>query len=261
MFGGSDLDKEIEAYIEQIVSRINCSKEERVEMIDEIRDHLYLLKKDFVAQGLSEAEATVKVLKQFGDQKQISKGLQESLFPYYKWFKIGTWIMFSFYAAVVLYKLLIERIINIIADHLNGFPISRYVFLPPDFESYFHLEVLQLNANIIPFKNTLTYITGLDKFNLDVIIHNTVGNILIFLPLGVFLPLLFKKCRPFTKVLLISVIISIFIECSQLFFMLGQFDIDDIILNVSGSMVGFLLFKSFNSIGELSKKPSFKKVV
>ena len=78
----------------------------------------------------------------------------------------------------------------------------------------------------------MNYINGTNTPYLSNIIDNTLGNILIFLPLGIFLPLLFKKYSKFTKVIIASTVISFSIEFLQIALRLGQFDIDDIILNV-----------------------------
>ena len=265
MFGGNGLDKKIETYIDKIVSELSCDDAGKREIIDEMRDHLYLLKKEYLDDGYTEAEATKKALESFGEQKQLTKGLQESLFPFYKLFKIGTWILFGLYSTVVLFKLLFERIIIRIIDYANavsfGHPnFNRYFFNPDDSNGFFNIEVWQLNSNIIPFKNTFEYITGADRFNLDIIINNTLGNILIFLPLGIFLPLLFKKYSRFTEVIIASTVISFSIEVFQIVLRIGQFDIDDVILNTFGSITGFLLLKIIKSVITLPIGSFFRRI-
>ena len=46
------MDKNIETYIDQIVSELNCDENEKREIIDEMKDHLYLLKNEYLEQGL-----------------------------------------------------------------------------------------------------------------------------------------------------------------------------------------------------------------
>lgn len=65
--------------------------------------------------------------------------------------------------------------------------------------------------------------------------------------------MLFKKYSKFTKVLIASTIISFSIEVLQITLQIGQFDIDDIILNVVGSIIGFFFFKMLKHINTLSK--------
>ena len=73
MFGGNDLDKTIETYIDKIVSQLNCDEEEKIEIIDEMFDHLHLLKNEYLEQGFTTEEATQKALECFGEQKTINK--------------------------------------------------------------------------------------------------------------------------------------------------------------------------------------------
>lgn len=247
MFGGDRMDKKIENYIDKVVNQLHCDEEEKREIIDEMRDHLQLLKNEYIDQGFTKEESTKKALESFGEQKQLTKSLQESLFPFYKVTKIGTWILFGLYSFIILFKLLFQRIIFRINDYyVTGDTFNRYVFTPMNSEG--HVEFIKVNSNFIPFKNTIEYISGADRFNMDIIINNTLGNILIFLPLGIFLPLLIKKYSRFTKVIVASTVISFSIETLQLALKIGQFDIDDVILNTIGSIIGFLILKIAKSV-------------
>ena len=71
-------------------------------------------------------------------------------------------------------------------------------------------------------------------------------NMLLFVPIGVLVPL---SCKgyPFRlyHVVLPAVLLSTGIECVQLFFRLGTCDIEDIIANVLGALLGFALLKGF----------------
>ena len=80
-------------------------------------------------------------------------------------------------------------------------------------------------------------------------IKQVLGNIALFMPLGFLLPFLFKKASSFKNMLLISIFTSISIELIQFGFDLivkwdaKSCDIDDVILNVLGGIVGFLIYK------------------
>lgn len=255
------MDKKIESYIDQIVSELTCDEKEKREIVDEMKDHLILLKSEYIEQGLSNEEATQKALESFGEQKQLRNGYQESLFPFYKLFKIGVWIFFGLYSFIVLFKLLFQRIILRILDYARlGDPdYNRYFFIPSDSNGFFDLKVWQINSNIIPFQSTMNYINGTNTPYLSNIIDNTLGNILIFLPFGVFLPILYRKYRTLSKVFVGSILISFLIEILQYVSQLGRFDIDDIILNTLGSIIGFTLVKVVNRITKLAKTNPFKE--
>ncbi|MGM0789771.1 MAG: VanZ family protein [Bacillota bacterium] len=260
------MDKNIESYIDQIVSELICDERRKEDLIDEMKDHLYLLKSEYLEQGLPDEEASQMALKRFGEQKFLKNSYQESLNPFYRIFKIAVWTLFSLYSFIILFKLLFQRILLRITDYANavsyGFPsTNRYFFYPQDSNGFFDIEVWKLNANIIPFQNTINYITGSDRFNQDIIINNTIGNIVIFLPLGLFLPMLFKRCRSLLRVSVSSIIITFSIEILQFLLQIGQFDIDDIILNTTGCILGFLIVATLQDLTNLIKKRVFTKVL
>ena len=69
---------------------------------------------------------------------------------------------------------------------------------------------------------------------------NFLGNILVFVPLGVFLPLLFRRQRRFLLFLLTVMAAVCLIELLQYETRLGALDVDDLILNVPGACLGWL---------------------
>lgn len=68
-----------------------------------------------------------------------------------------------------------------------------------------------------------------------------LGNIIMFVPFGLFSSLLFRGFR-WRRALLLGICITVFIECTQL--LVGRsFDIDDLMLNTLGVLCGWLLWK------------------
>ena len=72
---------------------------------------------------------------------------------------------------------------------------------------------------------------------------NLVGNIVMFVPLGFFLPLFFKKTRRLIPFVLTAVACIVVIELIQLAAAIGCCDVDDLVLNLPGMLLGYLLFK------------------
>lgn len=102
----------------------------------------------------------------------------------------------------------------------------------------------QFYINYIPFIETIKMFQ--DNFmGIGNAIYNIVGNILLFVPLGFFIPLLFNKKNKVINIALYGFFISFIIEGIQLFTAFNLTDIDDIIFNTLGSVVGFLIFKIF----------------
>ena len=100
------------------------------------------------------------------------------------------------------------------------------------------------SINFTPFKTIFYYLRG--NQNINVAIVNLLGNILAFIPMGFLLPILFGRYKKIRNVFYISFIVSLSIEMIQLIFRLGSCDIDDIILNILGGLVGFSFYMFLN---------------
>lgn len=72
---------------------------------------------------------------------------------------------------------------------------------------------------------------------------NLVANVAAFLPLGMLLPCAFRKTDTIVRTLLLSMGLSIAIELFQLVTYTGSCDIDDVLLNTLGALLGYGLFK------------------
>lgn len=95
--------------------------------------------------------------------------------------------------------------------------------------------------NLIPFKVLFdTYREVFENGYINYFIINFLGNIIIFIPLGFFIPLLWDITNK--KVILIGFCSSLFIELCQLFLARGT-DVDDLILNTLGVCVGLVLYR------------------
>lgn len=76
---------------------------------------------------------------------------------------------------------------------------------------------------------------------------NILLNIAMMIPLGVLLPLVFKRCRKWKSMLLSGLGVALYIETMQYFSSKGIFDADDLFNNTLGSMMGFFFLKFFLS--------------
>ena len=96
-------------------------------------------------------------------------------------------------------------------------------------------------TNLMPFREILRYDIGTKAFYKQVF-----GNILLFIPLGYFATS-YCKIKGLGTITLVSLLSSLTIEVTQHY--IGRtFDIDDIILNVVGGIVGFLIYTALNAI-------------
>ena len=96
-------------------------------------------------------------------------------------------------------------------------------------------------SNFIPFKEIFRYSIGSNKF-----IKNVLGNIILFIPFG-FLSSYLLKNRKLGVITILTIIASGTIETVQYY--IGRvFDIDDIILNLLGGIIGFLIYIGIDAI-------------
>ena len=99
--------------------------------------------------------------------------------------------------------------------------------------------------NLIPFKTILYFLLNTHgKYKIWSIVRNLPGNIVMFIPLGFFLSIFSKQGKGlFWRVVIKTAVIMSIIEIIQGITHLGMLDIDDVILNTVGGMLGYLLFK------------------
>ncbi len=103
-------------------------------------------------------------------------------------------------------------------------------------------RTLDRSINLIPFYSIKEYIFSNSATIKKFAFANVVGNIVIFIPLGTYLSLFKNNKRVITNLLFIF-IVSLFIEIIQGILGIGASDIDDIILNCLGGLVGILGYK------------------
>ncbi|MCU4991872.1 VanZ family protein [Bacillus cereus] len=232
----------IEEYIKSIVQKTNLSQSDRDELYFEIYDHLTSLKQEFLDQGKSEEEATTLAIQNFGEAStlgtEIEKAMQSSTQKYVQWIGWGLFLPYSF---VLLFKLLLGR------------PTFYFGNLKYFFETGNWHSIHGGLVNLVPFRSTIRYLTEFDSYNIDIVLMNTLGNVIIFIPFGFLLPLLFKQINNVKMASKIFIKFILLIESLQLLTFTGVFDIDDIILNMLGALIGYGSFVGIKYIWERVK--------
>ncbi|MHA6261331.1 VanZ family protein [Sporosarcina sp. CAU 1771] len=124
---------------------------------------------------------------------------------------------------------------------------------------YFDVYIVNEMAgrNWVPFDTINNYFSPTNESVNDwnsISILNLAGNVFLFSPIGYFLPYLWRRWRSFIKILCVGIIVPCFIEFVQLFIGRSS-DIDDIILNAFGVLIGYGVYKLLNLItNNLSSK-------
>lgn len=107
-------------------------------------------------------------------------------------------------------------------------------------------EQVQQSLNPVPLHTILQYARLLGSSReilVQLAVINLAGNVVMFIPLGFFLPRVFPKLRRLWKTLLATGLSISLIEIIQLFTLLGSCDIDDLILNLVGAAIGYGIWK------------------
>lgn len=99
-------------------------------------------------------------------------------------------------------------------------------------------------ANFTLFKTIKMYIDYSYKLNS---FENLVGNVVVFIPFGFLLPYVIKHGRNFFVMLIHAFLFVTGIEVFQLFSAFGAFDVDDILLNCFGAVLGYLVYLGYES--------------
>ena len=120
------------------------------------------------------------------------------------------WILFFIYLALLVWIILFKM-----AFSLEGLPHIR-------------------NINLIPYGASVIVNGSLDKSEL-------VNNIIIFLPLGLYLGMLSRRGK-FWRNIAVIVGISLVLEICQYILAVGSTDITDLINNTIGGVIGLLIF-------------------
>jgi glycopeptide antibiotics resistance protein len=104
---------------------------------------------------------------------------------------------------------------------------------------------------MVPFRIFIeAYIEAFTNGNINYFIINFLGNIIMFMPIGFFIPLLWDITPK--KTILIGACFSASVEIIQLFLARGT-DIDDLMLNTFGVLLGVIVFKILNRNNKLEK--------
>lgn len=145
---------------------------------------------------------------------------------------------------VVLFLFLIYFLLLLSLTVFKGFGIEYY----NQFDSYMYKSKGILGIiNIIPFKDTIETLIG-GQVPIQMPLRNIFGNVLLFVPLGFIIPILFNKYDKLSKILTLGFVSSLSIECVQLFVGYNICDVDDLIFNTTGAVLGLLCYRIFKKL-------------
>ena len=143
-----------------------------------------------------------------------------------KRFQIAARVLFLIYAAVLIYFLFF-------ADWYGHAP-GRAVRSAP---------------NLIPFREIKRYVRRGYIIGGRLVFLNLIGNVIGFMPFGFMLPLVSDCFRKWYRVLLGGFFLTLMVESVRLLSGIGIFDVDDMILNTLGALLGYFVYLFAARIG------------
>jgi len=133
--------------------------------------------------------------------------------------------------------------------------VVRFTFFPFDKVDGVIQPLIFNTANAFPFRiNWIPFINLLDYPDKRSILVNVIGNSTMFIPLGIVWPSVYKELNTPAKVIAAGIGVSLVIEILQLPFFDRVSDIDDLILNSLGFIVGYGIYALVKKIRQRVKR-------
>lgn len=130
------------------------------------------------------------------------------------------WVLFLIYLALVVYLMFFAESFGRV----------------PDLER-------EYRYNLEPFREIRRFITYREMLGTKALLLNLVGNVVGFMPFGFFLPIVSRRGKKWMNTLLLSFGFSLCIELTQLVTKVGSFDVDDLMLNTLGGILGYICYR------------------
>ncbi|HYE11811.1 MAG TPA: VanZ family protein [Patescibacteria group bacterium] len=118
-------------------------------------------------------------------------------------------------------------------------------------------QMTNLSYNLIPLKTISNYLQNSSRISFDIWIYNLAGNVAAFIPLGFLLPIAFRSFSA-VKTYSVAFIFVLSAEVLQLVSRRGVFDVDDLLLNMLGSIIGYVIYKLLSILLRVGGKQDFE---
>lgn len=181
----------------------------------------------------------------------------EISFLFFEFVFTAIWLLTRIAVCVNAKRIDWKREAVLLLIYVNLAVIFRFTFFPMSKVGgriqpliFDHATAFPFRVNLLPLMNLFDYDSKRD------LILNVVGNIAMFIPSGVVLPIVYKRLDSFWKVLVTGAGISLCIEIIQLPFSVRATDIDDFILNTVGVIVGYGIYSLVRRFRRTDKAPS-----
>lgn len=148
--------------------------------------------------------------------------------------RVLSWFVFAIYLVALVYFLFFS-------EQLGRVPCNEYKY------------------SLVPFREIRRYLVYRREIGLYNVILNLLGNVLCFVPFGLVLPIMSRRHRGAVRITVLSFLASLLVELIQLVSKVGSCDVDDIILNTLGGLLGYLIFWCCQRVVRYSVRKNLQK--
>ena len=165
------------------------------------------------------------------------------------------WILVRIAAAYKTRQFSWKRELQLMLVYICIVVVLRFTFFPFEKINGKLQPLLFDPANFIPFRiNTTPFVHLFDYPEMRSALLNLIGNTAMFVPLGIVWPIVYKKLDTHFKVIAAGVGVSLVIEILQLPFFDRVSDIDDLILNSTGFLLGYGIYLLVRKIASVIRR-------
>ena len=143
--------------------------------------------------------------------------------------RVVLFLLFGFYVAALIGALIVSRVDYITFGETNAAYWKNFERMT----NFNPLETVRLYVNAIIY----------NYIGMEIPLSNLFGNMLLFMPMAVFLPCLFRPMRRLWLFALTMLLVLVAVEALQLALACGSCDVDDVLLNLIGTLIVFGLLK------------------
>lgn len=167
------------------------------------------------------------------------------------------WILVRILVAYRQQKIVIRREFQLLPVYICLVVVARFTFFPfSRIDGVIQPLILIKSKMLSPRINLIPFVHLFDYPVLREALLNLIGNITMFIPLGIVWPCVFRKLNSHGKVIGAGFAVSLVIEILQLPFYDRVTDIDDLLLNTAGFILGYLIFLPVKAMAGKLQKPS-----
>ncbi|MFR5601597.1 MAG: VanZ family protein [Lachnospiraceae bacterium] len=135
------------------------------------------------------------------------------------------WVLFLLYLALLVYFMFFAESFGRVPDESSAY---RY--------------------NLELFREIKRFIHYRDVLGTRALVLNLAGNVVGFIPCGFFLPIVSRRSKRWYNTFLLCFGFSLCIEVTQLALKVGSFDVDDLLLNTIGGIIGYGCYRTVQAI-------------